>query len=816
MKKSLLIAAFSAAVLSAAAQVYDQIWMCTRVPWGGTAWGLDFTSTAPLPFIHPPGSFSANVAICNPAGVLQFYTDGMRLFDRNKALMPNGDALVYPPGGTSYSRPPLVAPDPGDTNRYYVFTQFKGGIYYTLVDMQLNGGLGDVVAGKKNIPLNVTGGLNAIAGTAKSVVVPGCGCLWLVVRSRHVNEYRAYRISDTGIRLQPVISVAGGFPLSFYEGYNYQGTLKASPDGRQLVACLNMQGPGYPGPGTGGLECYDFDPYTGIVSNARELDSGTHYYSACFSPDGTKLYATAFFEHKVYQFDLAAGSLPAITASKTPVLTNPSIYYTIDPLGAHLHVPTLGDLKRGRDGRIYVGNNVTEQMMLTTGGFSANSKAFHAITQPDQPGLACAPLLHAVFIDGRTGIDLPPDVPLPAVYDTSLHLRDVVLCYQDSVVLTAGSGDHHYWDNGDTATSRIVKAPGIYRVWYRTSACSIHCDRFAVVFVTLPKTSDTAYSCPGGAGGTLWISSTDSTSRQFRWYDAGGRLLQQSTGLTDTLRAPDTGNYFIRVGIAAGCDTTLSLRVESLPVPKAAFAAPSQVCYGTQVAFEDSSSQAVKWQWQFGDGKEAQQQHPQHQYRVPGDYPVQLVVHNIEGCSDTARRWISAKDFELRLRASDTQVAIHQELRLLTQAEGAYHILSWSPEALFPDQHKKEQWAGFTESTRVVVTGSSELGCPDSASIWIRVRPLLWLPSAFSPNGDGRNDLFRPVVTTPGARVQLFEIYNRWGQCVWRNSSNDPAAGWDGTHRGTAAEAGVYFYQLRAELPDGHVVQLKGDVTLVR
>jgi gliding motility-associated-like protein len=91
----------------------------------------------------------------------------------------------------------------------------------------------------------------------------------------------------------------------------------------------------------------------------------------------------------------------------------------------------------------------------------------------------------------------------------------------------------------------------------------------------------------------------------------------------------------------------------------------------------------------------------------------------------------------------------------------------------------------------------------------------VYLPNAFSPNGDGVNDRFQPLLEA-GCPVQSYQlnIYNRYGVRVF--AGNDPARGWDGIFRGEPAPVGTYFYEMRWTGRDGRSFFRKGDVTLVR
>jgi gliding motility-associated-like protein len=122
-----------------------------------------------------------------------------------------------------------------------------------------------------------------------------------------------------------------------------------------------------------------------------------------------------------------------------------------------------------------------------------------------------------------------------------------------------------------------------------------------------------------------------------------------------------------------------------------------------------------------------------------------------------------------------------------------------------------------TTTTIYTVYGYDHNGCLDSAYVHVIVDSTMTedIPSGFTPNGDGLNDVFRPV----GLKFQNiveFRVYNRWGQQLFY--SNNPKVGWDGTFNGVPQDLGVYYYVIIAGRPggDGVDVTYKGEVTLIR
>ncbi len=113
------------------------------------------------------------------------------------------------------------------------------------------------------------------------------------------------------------------------------------------------------------------------------------------------------------------------------------------------------------------------------------------------------------------------------------------------------------------------------------------------------------------------------------------------------------------------------------------------------------------------------------------------------------------------------------------------------------------------------VEGANGQGCRDTTGITIPAAHCcrIFMPDAFTPNGDGKNDHFGPVTKDQVAGYKM-EIYNRWGQMVF--SSYSAQDRWDGRHRGQNAETGTYHYRITGDCLEGSGLQMKGTVTLIR
>jgi gliding motility-associated-like protein len=125
-----------------------------------------------------------------------------------------------------------------------------------------------------------------------------------------------------------------------------------------------------------------------------------------------------------------------------------------------------------------------------------------------------------------------------------------------------------------------------------------------------------------------------------------------------------------------------------------------------------------------------------------------------------------------------------------------------------------------TATTTYTVTGIDANGCEDSSVVTITVRndcpqptPILDIPTAFSPNGDGLNDIFR-IERYENFTLTSFRIFNRWGQLIFETS--DIATGWDGTYEGREQGMGAFAVVVSGLDAQGEAVLWKGNLTLLK
>lgn len=164
------------------------------------------------------------------------------------------------------------------------------------------------------------------------------------------------------------------------------------------------------------------------------------------------------------------------------------------------------------------------------------------------------------------------------------------------------------------------------------------------------------------------------------------------------------------------------------------------------------------------------------------------------------------------IAGNDTVIAINQPLQL--NASGG-EIYNWTPSTGLSADNIPNPVAILNRDAEFILTASTSVGCSTSDTLNIKVYrgPSFYVPSAFSPNNDGKNDRFG-FIAVGMTTVELFQVYNRYGQLIY--SSTKMTEGWDGKVQGIVQPAGTYVWVIRGVDFTGTLHVKKGTVTLVK
>ena len=113
------------------------------------------------------------------------------------------------------------------------------------------------------------------------------------------------------------------------------------------------------------------------------------------------------------------------------------------------------------------------------------------------------------------------------------------------------------------------------------------------------------------------------------------------------------------------------------------------------------------------------------------------------------------------------------------------------------------------------ITATTPAGCRGEGKLTVKVYkgPEIYMPTGFTPNNDGKNDVFKPI-TVGITNLNYFQVYNRWGQIIFSTAKLNE--GWDGRVTGAEQPSGTYVWMVQGVARDGRVITKKGTVTLIR
>jgi PKD repeat protein len=396
---------------------------------------LDFMTNPPT--VIPGSGMSATEgcsSIANAAGVLQFYTDGVDVYNSQNTIIANGSP---PLTGGGNKQGTLIVKQPGNNSLYYIFVASFTGLRYSIVDMSLAAGAGSITV--KNVLLTANTQAYKVAGTLHCNKTD----VWVVSQDENTNTSRAYLLTAAGLSA-PVLSTTGAI-------HTVYAALKFSPDGSKLASTEWGDG----------VRLYDFNTSTGIVSNLQQIaGQGYAAWGLEFSPDGSKLYAARgpFF---LLQWDLTAGSTAAISASQYTVFNTSAG----SPAANFLH----GALQLAPDGKIYAARSNMTFLSVINNPNIAGSGCNFAFTGP-----SIAPKMCNYGLPNS----VKPGPPLPAVVVTASSGCNVLsFAIQNTTVSGVSSQTYSSlsWNFGDpgsggsnssssVAPSHQFTGPGIYTV----------------------------------------------------------------------------------------------------------------------------------------------------------------------------------------------------------------------------------------------------------------------------------------------------------------------------------------------------------------
>ncbi len=312
--------------------------------------------------------------------------------------------------------------------------------------------------------------------------------------------------------------------------------------------------------------------------------------------------------------------------------------------------------------------------------------------------------------------------------------------------------------------------------------------------------------------GYISFHGTDLTLQPATYHWTPGTFLADSTQLNTLAYINHSSSYTLLVLDKDGCphrahtSVTLSERHPLLTPLEAT------ICRGEELTLTASGGTAYTWTTTDRSSMSCPDC-PENSVTPTENtvYEVHITAEDL--CTDTLFSTITVHQLpDVQAQPNDTAVAYGSEIQLTASGAGFY---TWSPSAHLDYANSPAPIATITEPVVFIVTGIDGNGCRnmDTVKVDVDYRALATLPTAFTPNGDGKNDVFR-LGNIAYQKLQEFRVFNRWGKEIF--STTDPKTGWDGSYNGQPQDMGVYYYVIRLVAPGGGVNNYKGDITLVR
>ncbi len=300
-----------------------------------------------------------------------------------------------------------------------------------------------------------------------------------------------------------------------------------------------------------------------------------------------------------------------------------------------------------------------------------------------------------------------------------------------------------------------------------------------------------------------------------------GRLMPDSFQLFPS----QSRDYTIEVGDNCGTPSVLtSVHVNVLPAPPLGFL-PDKTsgCEPLTVSFiENTDDFGQTYLWDFGDYQQSTEKNPMHVYENAGNFDVTLTVTSPQGCKTTKHVYNFIHVYPLptpKFSANpSTATVIKPDIYFRNHSIGAVNYYwDFGDGTEFIGESTIHTYPAYANNYIVTMVAESDKGCKDSSSTVVSITDYstVYFPNAFTPDGDGINDVWKPKGAAIDLSYYTLMVYDRWGEIVWE--STDYYEGWNGTLKnGKPATNGVYFYVLNYQDVNGVSYQKAGQFTLFR
>ncbi len=413
--------------------------------------------------------------------------------------------------------------------------------------------------------------------------------------------------------------------------------------------------------------------------------------------------------------------------------------------------------------------------------------------------------------NGCTGTDTTTIIVLPNPIMSGGS--NATICFGNSAQLNATGGINYFWSPSvglsNTSIPNPIANPIITSTYTVTTIDSNNCSGTANVIVTvnpLPNAN-------AGTDDTICISFSNQLNASggvfYNWQPA---TYLDNNLISNPNCTPLTNiTYTVTVTDANTCSAQDSVVINVLPPPVFNAWGDTTICQLQAVQLFANGGTSYSWSPTLS----LTSPNASNTFATPLATTVYSVIITDDVCeaSDTLQVIITIEPIPDAYAGPDVSIIAGESYTINADASGNF---TWNPPLGLSCTDCEDPVATPLENTTYTLTAENDFGCRAEDSMVIMVTcsdNILYIPNVFSPNGNGKNDVFK--VRSSGIReLNFLRVYDRWGELVFETS--DQNIGWNGTYKGAPLPPAVYVFYLKAVCGEGFIIERHGNVTLVR
>jgi len=321
----------------------------------------------------------------------------------------------------------------------------------------------------------------------------------------------------------------------------------------------------------------------------------------------------------------------------------------------------------------------------------------------------------------------------------------------------------------------------------------------------------------GCTGKDFVLPPANATALEIEWSGPNGfssyTTYPYPPDTVQSLQYADTGLYILNQVFYYGCKTIDSFYISASPGIVISAQPAHGMCEGESQNLLLTTSVAGSFIWTPSAGlSNTTIANPVASPKDSTQYKV--IATNGSGCSDSAFFTVDVYKKPIASAGPDKTILNGKTAVLEAYVKGTALTYYWSPPVSINDVNTLQPIVNPAQDITYTLTATSTLGCGTAVdNVFVSVYKGFFIPSAFTPNGDGLNDKFS-ISVYDNYTVNKFLIYNRWGAVIFK--SNNPGDGWDGTYKNYPQPMGSYIYYLEMKDPDNKIIIKQGTISLLR